>query len=116
MSYLPVFNFQNGTSNRSDNTLRYLCAKLIRVFVQWSLKRTKIDIRHHRVPVNVEAVVKKICFFCELPSSHNKLGKFFLFYLRVTYQSIFFYSVLEPLSEVNSLASILKNTRTILNS
>ncbi|KAK7575899.1 hypothetical protein V9T40_012185 [Parthenolecanium corni] len=64
----------NGISDKTDNALRHLCAKLIRIFVQWSLKKTKIDIRRHRVPVNVEAVIQKMCFFCVLPCSYNKLG------------------------------------------
>lgn len=72
-----LFYFQNGISDKTDNALRHLCAKLIRIFVQWSLKKTKIDIRRHRVPVNVEAVIQKMCFFCVLPCSYNKLGTFF---------------------------------------
>lgn len=74
-----IFDFQNGISDKTDNALRHLCAKLIRIFVQWSFKRTKIDIRRHRVPVNVEAVIQKICFFCVLPCSYNKLGNFSFF-------------------------------------
>ncbi|XP_047004978.1 DNA-dependent protein kinase catalytic subunit-like [Schistocerca americana] len=63
----------DGITHPTDSSLRKFSCKCLHEFIVWSVRQLKQE-ELEKSPLNIEAVVKRICFLCTHPSFSKRLG------------------------------------------